>query len=311
MEQHFEFTVPETSKGERLDKFLTFIDELELTRSYIQKLIRGRFISCDAKECKANQKLKTGQIITLTIPEPEKLDLVGQEIPLNIIYEDNDLIVINKQPGLVVHPGPGNPDNTLVNGLLYHFSGLSTIGGIERPGIVHRLDRDTSGVMIVAKNDKSHLSLSKQFQESTVKKFYCAIVTGRMRENPLLIEEPIGRHPVYRQKMTVLPNGRDAKTKAESLSSWTVNSTVFTQLRVQIFTGRTHQIRVHLSSRGHPVVGDPVYSKNYSKYNVPFLMLAAIKISFTHPVSGQIMTFEAPLPDHMNKFLEQLKDKAK
>ncbi|MFW5807575.1 MAG: RluA family pseudouridine synthase [Spirochaetota bacterium] len=305
-----ELIVPEYADGERIDRFIVSTSDLELSRSFIQKLIRNGDITLNGSSAKASVRIREDQRIRIRIPEPEKLDLLPQDIPLDILYEDPDLLVINKQPGLVVHPGPGNPDSTLVNALLYHVHDLSSIGGVERPGIVHRLDRDTSGVMIVAKTDRAHKGLTAQFADGSIEKYYTAIVSGRLRENPLIIEDPIGRHPKYRQKMTVLPEGRYAKTMVSVRQTWTVHNTVFSRCTVRIYTGRTHQIRVHLSSRGVPVVGDPVYSKNYAKYAVPFLMLAAVKISFTHPVLQKNMAFEAPLPEHMRAFLDKLNDRA-
>lgn len=305
MSQLIELTVPEEEAGERLDRFIAASSLLEFSRSYIQKLIKNSRVTVDGGAARANLRLKIDQNVVIDLPKPEKLELVPQDIPLNIVYEDSDMLVINKQPGLVVHPGPGNHDSTLVNALLYHITDLSSIGGVERPGIVHRLDRDTSGLMLVAKNDKAHLGLSSQFADGLIEKYYSAVCIGRMPENPMIIEEPLGRHPKYRQKMTVVPGGRYAKTKVNFVKSWTVNNTVYSLCKIRIYTGRTHQIRVHLSSRGLPIVGDPVYSKSYAKYKLPYLLLAAVKISFTHPGSGQIMTFEAPLPEHITDFIKK------
>lgn len=309
MNQSIELSVPDGNAGERVDRFVAYSSELELSRSYIQKLVKNEHIVVDGHPVRSSMKVFPGQVVRITVPEPEKLDLVPQNIPLDILYEDRDLLVLNKQPGIVVHPGPGNPDSTLVNALLYHIGDLSSIGGVERPGIVHRLDRDTSGVMIVAKNDRAHRRLTEQFTQGMVYKYYIALSLGRIHENPLIIEEPIGRHPKYRQKMTIVPDGRYAKTEVTPREILAKHATVYTLCNVRIYTGRTHQIRVHLSSRGLPIVGDPVYSKSYAKFKVPYLMLAAVKISFTHPVSGKNMVFEADLPDHMCRFLEKLREK--
>lgn len=304
--EKIELVVPEEYHLERIDKFLTNALEIDLSRTYIQKLIKGNNILVNGKEIKQNYKIKTEDNIIISIPEPETLTLIPRDIPLNIIYEDKSIAVINKQPGLVVHPGPGNWDNTLVNALLFHLSELSSIGGVIRPGIVHRLDKDTSGLMVIAKDDISHKSLSDDFSERRIVKRYAAIVNERPDEQSGIIDKPIGRHPKYRHKMTILDQGREALTEFRIKKIWNTKIGVFSFLDLTIHTGRTHQIRVHLSSIGHPVICDPVYSKKWAKYKVPYLLLAAVYLEFNHPKSGEKMRFEAPLPEHMVNFINKL-----
>ncbi len=292
------FIVSEELAGERLDRFLVMSVE-DMSRSYIQKLIRQEKVTVDAKKTKPGLRIESGSVIEISIPEPVSTELMPENIVLDILYQDSDIVVINKQQGLVVHPGSGNYEGTLVNALLYHIHDLSGIGGVERPGIVHRLDRDTSGVMVVAKNDSAHLHLSEQFAQRTVEKHYTAIVSGEVRDSAV-IEKPIARHKLYRHKMCVDDNGRYAKTAYTLVRRWSQAA----ELDVRIYTGRTHQIRVHLASNGMPVIGDELYSKrkNYSQYP---LMLHSRLLVITHP-DGRQMRFEAPLPVHMRTFIAEL-----
>jgi len=295
-----EITVPEENNLDRIDKFLSASLELDLSRSYIQKLIRGGDIRVNGSVIKQNYKVKTDDEIAVTVPEPEPLDLEPENIPLDIVYRDQSIIVINKQPGLVVHPGPGNWNRTLVNGLLYHVRDLSSIGGVARPGIVHRLDKDTAGLMVVA------AFLTGEFSGRRVRKKYAALVVGKPRKDHEVIDRPIGRHRKYRHKMCVDEKGREAVTEITVKKVFNGRLGVFTLLDIDLHTGRTHQIRVHLSSEGIPIVGDPIYSKKWEKYRVPYLLLASVSLEFAHPADGRIMTFTADYPEHMRAFIEKI-----
>lgn len=301
-----EITVPEENNLERADRFLTSSLELDLSRSYIQKLIKGGAIRVNEAAIKQNYKVKTDDRIVIDIPEPAPLELEPQDIPLEIVYQDGSIVVVNKQPGLVVHPGPGNWDRTLVNGLLYHVRDLSSIGGVARPGIVHRLDKDTSGLMVIAKDDASHRFLTGEFSDRRVRKKYAAVVVGKPGTDHAVIEQPIARHRKYRHKMTVDEKGKEAVTEYRVRRVWNSRPGVFTLLDIDLHTGRTHQIRVHLSAAGVPIVGDPIYSKKWEKYRVPYLLLSSVELSFTHPASGETMTFRAEMPRHMKDFIEKI-----
>ncbi len=309
-EEKYELIVPEEYHLERIDKFLTSSVEADFSRSYIQKLIKSEDILVNGEPIKQNYKVKTDDTIVITIPEPEELELVACDIPVNFLYQDEYIAVINKQPGLVVHPGPGNQDHTLVNALLYHLKDLSSIGGTSRPGIVHRLDKDTSGLMIIAKNDKAHKHLVNEFSERHVKKKYTVIVSGKPGQEHGIIDQPIGRHRKYRHKMTVTPDGKEAVSEYYLKKIWTTPVGIFSLLEVRIHTGRTHQIRVHLSSEGNPVIGDPIYSKKWEKHKVPFLLLASTYLSFVHPDTKETLEFEAPLPQHMLDFIKKLDNRS-
>lgn len=300
-----ELIVPEENNLERVDKFLPLALEQDLSRSYIQKLIHGGSITVNEKTIKPNYKVKTDDRIKVVIPEPEPLELEPEDIPLDIVYQDRSIVVVNKQAGLVVHPGPGNWNRTMVNGLLYHIKDLSSIGGIARPGIVHRLDKDTAGLMVVAKDDAAHQFLTAEFSGRRVRKKYAALVVGKPKEAHGLIDLPIGRHRKYRHKMTIDESGREALT--EFTVSRVINSRlgVFTLLDIDLHTGRTHQIRVHLSSASIPIVGDPIYSKKWEKYRVPYLLLASVRLEFTHPATGGTMSFSADIPEHMREFIDK------
>jgi 23S rRNA pseudouridine1911/1915/1917 synthase len=298
--------VPEENNLERIDKFLSGSLEMDLSRSFIQKLIKSGHIRVSNGAIKQNYKVKTDDCITIDIPEPVPLTLEPENIPLEIVYEDASIVVINKQAGLVVHPGPGNWRRTLVNGLLYHIKDLSSIGGVVRPGIVHRLDKDTAGLMVIAKDDASHKFLAGEFANRKVKKKYSAIVTGKPRNGEGRIELPIGRHRKYRHKMAVDEKGRVAVTEFKVKKVWNSRLGVFSWLDIELHTGRTHQIRVHFSYLGLPIVGDPIYSKKWEKYKVPFLLLASTGLEFSHPYNSRLLTFTAELPDHMLKFMDKI-----
>jgi 23S rRNA pseudouridine1911/1915/1917 synthase len=280
----------------RLDLFLAK-SLPEFSRSRIQQLIRGGFVRVGGNITRPNQPVRSGDEIELTEPPAEKTKTEPEPIPLAILYEDDDLIVINKAAGMVVHPGAAQPEHTLVNALLHHCSTLSGIGGQQRPGIVHRLDKETSGCIVVAKNDVAHRELSKQFTARTVEKIYLALVAGKLRNPTGVIENKIGRHPVHRQRMSVnSPRGRAARTEYRILHSNPQASLV----ECKLHSGRTHQIRVHLHHLGNPVLGDKVYAPRLTN-GFPRQMLHAWKLGFSHPRTGEWKQFEAPLPDDFKK----------
>ena len=284
--------VPKASAGLRLDRFLA-LELPQYSRSRLQQLIRDGFVRPNGKTARPRDILRAGDVVDLTEPPPEKIDNQPEAIPLDILFEDDNLIVINKPAGLVVHPGAGHCKHTLVNALLHHCSILSGIGGKERPGIVHRLDKDTSGCLVVAKNDESHRGLSIQFAERGVDKIYLALVSGKLRRSTGVIEEKIGRHRVHRQRMSVTSErGRAARTEYRVLRSSEQASLV----ECKLHSGRTHQIRVHLHHLGHPVLGDKVYAPKLIG-KIPRQMLHAWKLGFRHPRTGERRTFEAPLPN--------------
>jgi len=288
-------------EGKRIDVFLAA--ELDYTRSYIKKLIVDGLVFVNGKTVKPSYKVKENDEVVVNIPEAEKIDVLPENIPLDILYEDDDIIVINKPQGMVVHPAPGNYSGTLVNALLYHCKNLSGINGILRPGIVHRLDKDTSGVMVIAKNDKAHISLSNQIKERSVFKKYVAIVEGVIKDEEGKIEAPIGRHPVDRKKMAVIGDGRYALTLYKVLERFKENTLV----EAVIKTGRTHQIRVHMAYIGHPVVGDPVYGFKKQKFKLEGQALHSRVLGFMHPTKGVYMEFEAPLPEYFVRLIEILR----
>jgi 23S rRNA pseudouridine1911/1915/1917 synthase len=286
-----EFVVTENDAKLRLDQFLARRLP-EYSRSRLQQLIRSGFVRLNEQTTRPRHVVRRGDKIDLREPPVEKIDVQPEPIPLEIIFEDNDLIVINKPAGLTVHPGAGQREHTLVNALLSHCATLSGIGGKERPGIVHRLDKETSGCLVVAKNDMAHRELSKQFAARIVEKVYLALVTGRLRKATGVIEEKIGRHPVHRQRMRVTSvRGRSAKTEYRVIRSGNEASLI----ECRLHTGRTHQIRVHLHHLGHPVLGDKVYAQRAAK-SFPRQILHAWKLGFHHPRTGEWKNFEAPLP---------------
>lgn len=303
--EQIHITVPGEHHLERIDKFITLSLEIDLSRSYIQKLIKNQNILVNQKAIKQNYKVKTDDSILIEIPEPEILTLSPEDIPVPILYEDDSIAIINKPPGMVVHPGPGNRSSTLVNALLFHLKDLSSIGGVERPGIVHRLDKDTSGLMVITKNDSTHRFLANKFASRDIIKRYTAIVIGKPPHKKALIDKPIGRHPKYRHKMTITEKGREAKTDYSIEKVWNSRIGAFSLLNLTLHTGRTHQIRVHMSSEGNPIVGDPIYSKKWAKYRVPYLLLASTYLEFEHP-GREIMKFIIQMPEHMENFIKRL-----
>ena len=283
--------------GQRLDVLLSAVSEL--TRSRVSALIHDGLCTVDGRPVtQPGARTKPGQAVTLTVPPPKPAVPEAQDIPLEILYEDEALAVVVKPCGMVVHPAAGNEDGTMVNALLYHLDHLGGIGGEERPGIVHRLDKDTSGLLLVAKNDRAQLELSRQLAERETEKHYLAMVEGSPKEERGFIDAPIGRHHQDRKKMAIVPEGRPSQTE------WTVlaRGQGCALLDVHILTGRTHQIRVHMRSVGHPVCGDPIYGLPRGQ-RVPRLMLHAWRLSFTHPVTGERMTLTAPPPEAFMKGL--------
>lgn len=297
-------TVEET--GLRLDKWLA--EKMDgMTRSAVQHIIQAGGVTCKGKPLSKSAKLSPGDEVAVTLPELVPSDILPQPIPLDIVYEDDDLLVVNKPKGMVVHPAPGNPDGTLVNALLYHCgASLSGINGVARPGIVHRIDKDTSGLLIVAKNDVSHVGLAQQIQAHTFTREYRAIVYGTVKQEQGTVDRPIGRHPVERKRMAILPDSPSAR-KAVTHFEVAERYEGFTQLRLRLETGRTHQIRVHMASLGHPVAGDPVYGPKKVIASLHGQCLHAGLIGFIHPRSKEYLEFEAPLPAYFTDFLRKLR----
>ena len=297
-----EYEITEQNINQRLDMYIASLD-LDLSRSMAQKLIENGSVLVNEKIPKTSYKTKLRDKIKINIEEPKETSLVAQEIPLDIIYEDNDILVVNKPKGMVVHPGNGNPDGTLVNAVLNHCKdSLSGIGGEIRPGIVHRLDKDTSGLIIIAKNDKAHINLSEQIKERKVNKIYTALVRGVIPEDEATINMPIGRSKTDRKKMAVRKDGKEAITHITVIKRYKN----YTLLKVKIYTGRTHQIRVHLAEIGYPVVGDEVYSNGKNEFGVHGQMLHSTSLEFVHPIAGEKLHFEAPLPKYFKEILDKL-----
>lgn len=297
--------INEDNVGKRIDSFIPLVQK-EISRSMVQKLIKQKNIKVNGKETKHSYKLKLNDEIEITIPQAKEIDLKAQDIPLNVIYEDNDIIVINKPKGMVVHPANGNPDGTLVNAVMNLCKdSLSGIGGEIRPGIVHRLDKDTSGAIIVAKNDKAHIALSEQLKNHEVKKTYLALVRGIIKENEATINMPIARSKKDRKKMDVDKDGKEAITHFKVLGRY---KNKYTLLQINLETGRTHQIRVHLSHIGYPIIGDEVYSNGKNEWNVSGQCLHAWKLEFKHPITGKEISLEAEIPEYFKKIIKELEE---
>ncbi len=304
MSEIVEFLIDEVYSGERLDKVISAKVET-FTRSYAQKLIENKCVAVDEKIVDdKNFKVKERQMIKINVPEPELLDLKPENIPIEIVYEDDDLLIVNKPKGMVVHPAPGNYSGTLVNALMFHCGeSLSSINGTIRPGIVHRIDKDTSGLLIVAKNDFSHKNLAEQIKKHSFSREYEAVVYGNLKNDTGTIDAPIGRHKIYRKKMTVTnENFRNAVTHYKVLNRYKN----FTHVRLKLETGRTHQIRVHMAYIGNPVAGDPVYGPKRAIKNLKEQCLHAKHIGFIHPKTSKYIEFESDLPDYFKKFLKTL-----
>ena len=293
----------EESKNQRLDAFLA--SSLDgLTRSQATRLIESGEVAVNGRAVSKSYKLAGGEDIAVTLPEPEPVEAVPQDIPLDVVYEDADVIVVNKPSGMVVHPAPGHPDGTLVNALLYHCAGtLSGIGGALRPGIVHRIDRDTSGLIIAAKSDAAHQYLSAQLADHTLARTYECIVVGALREDRGTVDAPIARHPTDRKRMAVVAGGREAVTHWEVIARYPG----YTHVRCRLETGRTHQIRVHMAYIGHPILGDTVYG---AKKEVPGLTgqcLHAVGLRFLHPRTHEVVELSCPLPEEFTRMLQKIR----
>ena len=293
----------EESKNQRLDAFLA--SSLDgLTRSQATRLIESGEVAVNGRAVSKSYKLAGGEDVAVTLPEPEPVEAVPQDIPLDVVYEDADVIVVNKPSGMVVHPAPGHPDGTLVNALLYHCAGtLSGVGGALRPGIVHRIDRDTSGLIIAAKNDAAHQYLSAQLADHTLARTYECIVVGKLREDRGTVDAPIARHPTDRKRMAVVAGGREAVTHWEVIARYPG----YTHVRCRLETGRTHQIRVHMAYIGHPILGDTVYG---AKKEVPGLTgqcLHAVGLRFLHPRTHEVVELFCPLPEEFTRMLQKIR----
>ena len=296
-------TLPLEAEGERADRYLAAA--LDITRATVQKWLEQGFITENGRALTKSARLSAYAEITVTPPELKPCEAVAQDIPLDIVYEDGDLLVVNKPKGMVVHPAAGNPDGTLVNALLAHCpEGLSGIGGVMRPGIVHRIDKDTSGLLIVAKNDRAHQGLAAQIKEHSFTREYEAVIVGHLKQAEGVVDAPIGRHPVDRKKMTVTAkNSKPARTHYRVMEEFAG----YSHLRLRLETGRTHQIRVHMAYLGHPVAGDMVYGGSRQPTELGGQCLHAKHIGFEHPVTGEWLTFESELPPYFTRFWEKLR----
>lgn len=296
-----EFIVEKEEANKRIDAYLSSKSE-DISRVAIQRLIENEKVLVNGKKTKASYKVQENDKITQEEEIAQEISLKAQDIPIEIIYEDNDIIVVNKPKGMVVHPANGNPDGTLVNAIMAICKdSLSGIGGEIRPGIVHRIDKDTSGILIIAKNDKAHIKMSEQIKNHEVKKTYIALVRGLVKENEATINMPIGRSKIDRKKMAVTKDGKEAITHFKVIKRYPENNC--TLLEVNIETGRTHQIRVHLSQIGYPIIGDTTYSSGKNKWNIQGQCLHAKRLEFKHPITGKEMKLEAKLPEYFEKIL--------
>ncbi len=307
LEQSLEFVAQDEDDGIRIDKYLSMVQS-ELSRSYIQKLIEDGRISADDRPVKANFKVKTGTLVVIKLPELKDAEIVPEDIPIDIIYEDKDIIIINKQKGLVVHPAAGHAGGTLVNALMYHCKGeLSGINGIMRPGIVHRIDRDTTGVIVACKNDRAHQFIADQLKLHSITRRYQAVVYHTFKTDSGRIEAPIGRDPKDRKKMAVNhKNGKPAATNYKVLENLNHQ---YALVECSLETGRTHQIRVHMASIHHPLLGDTVYGPSKDPFQLTGQALHAGVLGFIHPTTKEYVEFQAPLPDYFQDLLQKLRHK--
>lgn len=309
-EDIIELNIDKTQEGERIDKFLSDMlssDERTYSRSYIQKLIEAGNICVNDKNTKTGYKISCNDLIKVMVPCPEDINIVAENIPLDIVYEDDDIILVNKPKGMVVHPSAGHYTGTLVNALMYHCSNnLSGINGVMRPGIVHRIDKDTTGIIVACKNDAAHISLSEQLKEHNITRYYYAICHNCFKEKEGTVDAPIGRHPVERKKMAInYKNGKKAVTHYEVLE----NFRNFAYIKCKLETGRTHQIRVHMASISHPLLGDNVYCNARCPFELEGQTLHAGVLGFIHPRTGKYMEFSAPLPEYFEKILDILRNR--
>lgn len=291
--------------GTRLDSFLSASSDPKISRNSVQILCEAGLVLCNGIPATKNLRVKAGDVIEYSLPDPVKLDAFPEDIPVSVVYEDDHLLVVDKPQGMVVHPAAGNLSGTLVNAVLFHCDGrLSSINGVIRPGIVHRIDKDTSGLLVIAKDNAAHEGLSLQFAEHSIDRFYLAVVHGKVKQEQGRIEKPIGRHPIDRKKMCVTDkNSRFAATNYEVLERFSQ----FTFVRMKLETGRTHQIRVHMASIGHPVAGDPVYGPAKGVRDLPGQCLHAAVLGFIHPITKEHLVFESPLPEYFSDFLKKLR----
>lgn len=301
-----QFVVDETSVNMRLDVYLAnkLVDK---SRSYIQNLVEDDMVQVNNKLRKSNYKLNVDDLVLITIPDPIELSIKPQNIPLDIIYEDSDLVVVNKPKGMVVHPAAGVYENTLVNALLYHCTDLSGINGVSRPGIVHRIDKDTSGTIVVAKNDYTHNKLALQLKDHSMNRIYLALVEGVIKEDEGTVDEPLGRHPIERVKIAISKDGKRAVTHYRVIERYNNN----TLIECKLETGRTHQIRVHMAFKGHPIVGDPVYGYKKQRFKLEGQLLHAKLLGFIHPKTEKYMEFSTEPPEDFKKVINILKNELK
>lgn len=294
------YIVEELDKKKRIDVYVS--EKAEISRSHAQKLINDGCVTVNGKQEKVSYKVAEEDNIEVIIPEAKVLDIVAEDIPLDILYEDNDIIVVNKPKGMVVHPAAGNYTGTLVNAIMAHSGdNLSGINGVIRPGIVHRIDKDTSGILVIAKNDIAHVGLAKQLKDHTMKRVYVAIVKGNIKNDEGTIDAPIGRHKIHRKKMAVVKDGRHAVTHYKVIKR--VDNLTVIEARLE--TGRTHQIRVHMSHIGHPLLGDDVYGDGKNKYHFQGQALHAKVLGFIHPITNEYMEFESELPEEFKKIIDR------
>ena len=311
--QELTFRVPPEAHGERVDVYLAQFTPVGPSRAYVQRLIARGLVQINGRPTKAAYRVAEGDEVWVGVPPPEQpADLKPEAIPLDIVYEDDHIVVVNKPRGMPVHPGVGNPTGTLVNALLARYPSLSGVAGVMRPGIVHRLDKDTTGLLVVAKTNDAHLGLTRQLKERTIQRIYWAIVRGQPGADEGLIDAPIGRHPTDRLRMAVVAGGRSAVTRFRVLERFGD----YSLLQVKLETGRTHQIRVHMAYIGHPIAGDPVYgagrgSKARGELGLAAQALHARELAFAHPVTGEPMHFTAPLPKDMEQALERLREQSR
>lgn len=301
MENEFFFEININEAMQRLDIFLTSKFE-NFSRSYIQTLIKNNLVSVNDKNAKSNYILKPNDNIKIKIPKPQNLSVSAENIPIDIIYEDNEIIIVNKKQGMVVHPGAGNFSSTLVNALLFHCKNLSSINGILRPGIVHRIDKNTSGIIVVAKNDIAHRFLAAQFENHSITREYIGIAHGNINENGL-INKPIGRNPIDRKKMAIKKDGRKAITHYTVIE----NFNKYTLIKFKLETGRTHQIRVHMASINHPLLGDDIYGKTDKFFGLHGQVLHAKVLGFIHPATKKYVEFIQKPPEYFNQLIEKLR----
>lgn len=305
MDEIKNFLVGEDEEGDRLDVYLS--EQLgDMSRSYIQKIIKDKKVEVNGKVEKAKYLVKEDDKIKIEIPTPKLLEVVPQNIPIDIVYEDNDVLIVNKPQNMVVHPAPGNYENTLVNAILYHCKDkLSSINGVIRPGIVHRIDKDTSGLLMIAKNNNAHNSLAEQLKDHSITREYEFICHGVVKEDKITVDKPLGRNPKDRLKMAIVKDGKHAVTHFEVIQRFDN----FTHMRARLETGRTHQIRVHALSINHPLLGDPVYGPKNSKFKLDGQTLHAKKIGFIHPTTNEYIEFNSELPDYFKNIIKKLENK--